>query len=213
MQGGRNRLPPYNPLTMNKTYKRQSLKVGDVVTLPDFVVVTANETKQTAEIRFSDPEYSMTVPFNFTPLGFSPNGVQGFMQPEHLPYDHVGFIMSRDRRNMVAHRSSNEKLQLKLDRHFESNGEYALIPKGGDVRYCKSMKWTDKPQHIRVHIESFLNKKFSGTQVEIFRILDVEAQKFHSAMLISKITRQRRYTIFVLLDGGVVYPMPGIFFL
>lgn len=188
-------------------------KVGDIVELPEFTVVSVNVPEETAVIRFEN-EREVLVPFNFPPLGFSPNGVEGYMQPENLPFEHPGFILNREPNNMVKHRNSTEPLQLKLDRHFESNGEFVLIPKNGDTRYFKSKRWIEVPRHIKVHAESFLNKSFKDIKVELYKILDCDSLQYHEALLRSKITTQKKkFTFFVLLDGGVIYPFNSLLFM
>lgn len=188
---------------------RETLKKGQVVDLPEFVVKSSNYITGLAVIMFVKSGVELTVPFCFPPLGISPYGEDGFMQPEHLPYEHTGFIMERGPDNKVRHRSSNEWLQMKLDRNFDLNGEFAIIIPGEETKYYRSLPWKSNQNHLKQYCEAFVNKTFKS-KGSIYAILDANSKVFHSALLLSKVTtNKRQYTIFMLFEESVIYPIPG----
>ncbi len=200
-------LPSYKihmPTENFKGYRRQTLKVGDVLDLPVHKVTAFNMSLQLVDIVFADG-VKTTVPFSFPSLNISQYGVEGYMPPEHLPFEHVGFIMSRKPNNMVVHRLSNETKQLILDRNFDLNGIYALAPidKGGkDVKYFTSVKWDLKT--VKAHLESLQGKDLT-LKGSVYGLMDENSKTFNQSILISKVNKER-FIVFLLFDNGIVYP-------
>jgi len=191
-------------------FVRETLKKGQILDLPEFVVKSLNSTSGLAVIVFVDSKVELTVPFCFPPLGISQYGADGYMQPELLPYTHTGFIMDRNSDNKVRHRSSaGEWIQMKLDRNFDLNGEFVLLPVGKEAIYYTSMRWKDAPAHFKEHCESWINRSFKS-KGSVYAIRDVDSKVFHSSLLLSKVTtNKRKYTIFMLFEESVIYPIPG----
>lgn len=179
--------------------------------LPEFAIKTVNSITGLAVIVFVESKVELTVPFCFPPLGLSPYGIDGYMQPEHLPYGHTGFIMDRGPDNKVKHRSSGDAwIQMKLDRNFDQNGEFVLLPPDEESKYYTSKRWKDEPALLKAHCESWLNTTFKA-KGSVYIILDSDSQVFHNALLVSKVTAnaKKKFIIFMLFEESVIYPIPG----
>lgn len=192
---------------MDKFYKKKSLSKGETVELPDIKIEKVYINEQL--VRASMNGVTLWFGFNWPPLGFGIAGTEGYMYPEHLPYGHTGFVMSRNSFNVVQHRSSNEKMQLKFDRNFVINGEYVLIKPTGETEYYTSALWNKHPKEMRAHAESLQGKTFKKIKGTVYNILNSDTGGTHNALLISKISTEKKdYCVFLLFDEAVIYGFP-----
>jgi hypothetical protein len=192
-----------------KEYKRKTIAVGDQITLPAFEIQKFEG--ELAKVLFKDKNLVFYLGLNFPALGFGPFGTKGYMLPEHLPYSHTGFVMSRNSYNMVSHRSSNEEIQLKFDRDFHLNGAYCLMPKQGDVLYYTSDPWEKHPRLIKTMMEGLKGKTLKDVKGTVYRVMNHDSGQTHKALLLSSITSAKKdsYTVFLLFEESVIYGFPG----
>lgn len=194
---------------MQKNYPKKIIKLGDAIVLPDFKITKVLIAEEMVEATFNTG-LKLYFGFNFPPLGFGPNGSHGYMYPEHLPFSHVGFIVSRNSFNQVQQRNSQETLQLKFDRNFIVNGEYALIDAKGVASYYTSALWSKHVREMKAHAESLKDRVFKDVRSTVYAILNSETGQTHNALLLSRITTEKKnYSVFLLFEETVVYCFPG----
>ena len=192
---------------MEKIYKKKSLTKGEIVELPDILIEKVYFNEKLVKTTMNG--VTLWFGFNWPPLGFGIAGDEGYMYPEHLPFSHMGFVISRNSFNIVQHRSSGEKLQLKFDRNFTINGEFVLINPNGETQYYTSSLWSKHPKELRAHADSLKGKVFKKLKASVYNIVNSDTGGTHNALLISKISTEKKdYCVFLLFDESVIYGFP-----
>ncbi len=103
---------------------------------------------QREEVEFKSSEFinlELKFHFSYEPLEVGPFGMESFMLPDALPYNHLGMVLDIDKSNYATHRLSNKKCRIIYDFNFFTNGQYKLEPAdGGDAMYYTSKRWDRK---------------------------------------------------------------------
>lgn len=109
------------------------------ILLKDLTIVSYDLRKE-AVVLMNEEGEKIEQPISIMPLGVGYYGINSYMHPSNLKFNHPGFITDLSENNICVHRLTAIRCRLIMDKDFINNGGYNLVSLENGEKNSKSYK-------------------------------------------------------------------------